>query len=86
MKNKIYKILDMILLVVWCIFMTIRSNFPKSYPPMDKYFLLLIILLIVDSINLKKNDIYSHWKDDIENQIIRGLLFIIPFVYAYEIK
>ena len=80
MNKRIYKILDIILLTLWCVFMSIRVHYPKQYHPMNPYFFTLVILLIIDLIVLRIKKVYN--EDEVFLHFIRGALFMSPIVVA----
>lgn len=86
MNKKIYKIADMVLLIIWCILMTTRVYYPKVYPPMDPYCLVVLFLLVIDIIVLKIKDIYENWRDNIPLQILRSILIITPIIVAISLS
>ncbi len=85
MKKKFIKMMDLIIWIVFCIFLGIRVFYPKQYPPLDWIFPILFILLIIIIIVLKINDVAYNWKNDdfdFSIQTIKVILFIIPVIIA----
>jgi len=82
MGNRIIKILDFVLCIIWFVNMCIFTNSPKSNPPWDIIGLFLIFMLIIDTMLLYKKKIYKSWREDTYLQIIRALLISAPIVYA----
>ena len=67
---------------MWCVFWFARIHYPKSYPPLDKYAIVLLVLLVVNAILLHKTKVYEPKKEHILEHAIMGSLIVSPALYA----
>lgn len=81
MKKTIPKIINMVVLVIWCVFMTIRGNYPRHYPPLDFYTTIVILLVFFDMANIHINKLYEPKKDHLLLRIITNILILFPIIY-----
>ena len=81
MKQTISKIFDIVVLTIWCVFMTIRGNYPRHYPPLDNYTFIVIILFLLNMINVYINKLYTPRKEHLLKYIISDILVVFPIIY-----
>ena len=73
----------MVVHIIWCVFITIRVNYPRQYPPLDRYTLIVIILFLINMLNMYINKLYEPKKEYLLINIIRNILMDIPLLYAF---
>lgn len=82
MLNRVIKVLDMAVCVLWCVYFIIRIHYPKIYPPLNLYDVLLILLFIIDNIIIRIKRVYDWFEKDKLVLVIRICIILIPIAYA----
>jgi hypothetical protein len=82
LSNRLLKIIDIVFWALWCAYFIFRLQYPKNYPPLAVYDIVLMILTIIDYIIIRMKKIYAAFQKDTLLQVIRISLFFIPIVYS----
>ncbi len=68
--------------IIFFIFLCIRLHYPKSYPPLDKYFFVLICIYIGVNLLVSKYKILEPREEHIIEYTLKILVFIVPILYG----
>ncbi len=76
------RIISWITDIYFFVFLCIRLHYPKSYPPLDKYFFVNFCLYIVVNILVSKYKILEPREEHIIEYTLKILAFIVPMLYG----
>ena len=71
--------------IIFCAFLFIRIHYPKSYPPLDKYFFALICVYVCVNLLVSKYKILEPRKEHLFEYTLKSLVFVIPMLYSFFI-
>lgn len=80
--KKYIRISSWIVDFIFFIFLCVRIHYPKSYPPLDKYFFILIGIYIGMNLLVSKYKLLEPREEHFIGYTLKGLVFIVPMLYS----
>ena len=81
-KLLIMRTCDFIICSIWCVYTSVRLFFQKSYPPMDRYAILVLTLFFVNEYVVRRKNLYE-CRNKWIFLVTRNLLICVPLAIGF---